>query len=484
MKTNKEKETSKGKKKEVSVKSDRLLELRRDVKKYLSAFKMIDEAYLKSGIDLIKVSEFEEGSLDSFLHYTLSLLRETPNFLEKIDKSKDKEELEILNEGLRQALLIIYLTLGEKIKEDPEKFISTLNEEEINLIKTKFREEIKLGKSGRDITKLIKDIEKSPKGNSTQIYKDLIETQFGGGNDIFLTYNNEKGKEKILEKQKEGKLLNGTTEGLSGGSAYLKVFTLALAIILNEQSQYFQTKENLSGVPKDKIKEYIGEEIDFREDITLKEEIRSYPVVLVNYEYFSKKIKGIQDDSKRVGGKDIVEMRDYIDSLSKKQYLIHQGNTIVGIPFISKKASIYSPKTAKEVGCILELSPQFSKTCKGFTAIRSDTISLLGGGKQKDITMDLLSNLFFHYDKRTESYKVRKESLLERYREVPQYKSRPKRLETHFKEAVQKCKDVKLISRYKEKKNSGGEIISIFTFNKDYMEGTEVTPLTTFEEVK
>lgn len=204
--------------------------------------------------------------------------------------------------------------------------------------------------------------------------------------------------------------------------------------------------------------------------IDLQREPRQFPYILVSYEDLASKMRG---KGKKRGGKDSEYIREYIESLSGKVYLLDKGKDsrgkqiLVGVPFLVRELYIY--REGREVGCLLRLNPQFSKTIRGYTSLRADTIQLIGGGRQKDITMSLLDLLLYvRGTDRGYTWRKNKESLLSQIATSTIYKGRPKRREEDFREAVQKCKDSGLITDYKEEESTWGEKVSVFKFNPYY----------------
>lgn len=314
-------------------------------------------------------------------------------------------------------------------------------------------------------------IAKSKKSSQIQVPKDIWKSQIHSVGDTLSYTEDESKKKHIRDLQKKGKLLAGTLEGLSGGSAQLKVFTIALARTLNEQSKYYKTEEDWSGVPKNLIPAIIGEEVEIekRDSVIIRNEKRPYPYILVSYEDMAKKMS---KTGKISGGKDIEYIKDYIEELSGKEYLLDKGgNHIIGVRFLNKLMTIYTKDRGTEVGCLLQLSPQFSKSMGGYTGLRSDTIQLLGGGKQKDITMDLFDLLIYYRGIPGNVYRVSKKELLSRYESKPTYMSggaiRRTKLEKDFQDSIEKIKGAKVITKYKEEKTPGGEVVSVFTFSKE-----------------
>lgn len=328
----------------------------------------------------------------------------------------------------------------------------------------------------------LQSISKRPHPESIRISKDLIDTQTHSVGDTLEYIQDPKVKADILKKQAEGKLLAGTLEGLSGGGAYLKSFTIALAHTLNEQSKYYKTEEDYSGVPRNLIPDIFGEDVEIQkeaslpvkiqrgEKIEIVQEKRKFPYILVSYEDLASKMRG---KGKKRGGKDSEHIREYIESLSGKVYLLDKGKDsrgkqiLIGVPFLVRELYIY--REGREVGCLLRLNPQFSRTLRGYTSLRADTIQLIGGGRQKDITMSLLDLLLYvRGTDRGYIWRKNKDSLLSQIATSRRYLRQKGEREVDFREAVLKCKDSGLITDYQEEKSSTGETISVFRFNPYY----------------
>lgn len=345
-----------------------------------------------------------------------------------------------------------------------------------------------------------------------KVPKDLMEVQINTktSGDMLLI-GTDKQKEQIKKLQAKGKLLAGTLEGLSGGDAYLKTFIIALAKTLNEQSQYYNADGDWSGVPKDLISERIGKEVEIhREEVTIKGEKRQYPYIVIIYADMAKKMS---KTGKISGGKDVEFIRQYINGYTEiitnektgrtkevnipgiieKEYILDLGNVYGGVPLLKKEMTIYAKGTGKELGCIYSLSPQFSKTIRGYSALRSDTIQLLGGGKQKEITMDLIDMLIFNRGvvqkgRKEGEFGISKDKILKKYENMGLYLKdgyvRKKELERDFQTAIQKAIEAKILlpgkkkdgtlNGYREEKTGG--IISVFTYNPDYLKGEIISP--------
>ena len=423
----------------------------------------------------LKIADLGEDTTEEKLR---ELLQNTP--LEKLRK---------INGDIQDIAELLSLLLGD-ISKAYQIDVDPRTGERI-LIEFKGAIQTPPQKESTNALEELRKIARSPHPDKIQIPKDLMETQVHSVGDTLQYIKDPKVKEGIRKRQEKGELLAGTLEGLSGGGAYLKSFTIALSQTLNEQSKYYKTEEDLSGVPKDLIPDIFGEGVEVqrkdspslpvkvRKDggIELQREPRQFPYILVSYEDLTRKMKG---EGKTIGGRDIDYIRDYISELSGKQYLLSNGKDprtgnliVIGVPFLVKELIIYRGKegqSLKEVGCLLRLSPQFSKSVRKYTLLRSDTIQRIGGGRQKDITMNLLDLLLYvrGTERGEESlWRKDKESLLAQIATSKRYVRQKAEMERDFQEAVQKVKDSLLILEYREERSPSG-LVSVFKFNPNY----------------
>lgn len=442
--------------------------------------------------------------LSSLYSQSLPRINSAIGVLHKWEESLDKEDIPLdrlreLNSTLRDIADTLVGTLSEiqrnyEIREDPKTG-------ERILVEFKGERQTPTQPESTNALEELKKISNSPHPDKIRIPKDLMETQVHSVGDTLQYIKDQKTREEIQRLQDKGQLLAGTLEGLSGGGAYLKSFTIALSQTLNEQSKYYKTEEDLSGVPKDLIPDIFGDGVEVqrkdnpslpvkvRKDggIDLQKESRKFPYILVSYEDLARKMKG---EGKTPGGTDISYIRDYISDLSGKQYLLSNGIDhrtgqvlIIGVPFLVKELTIYKGKEGKgikEVGCLLRLSPQFSKSVRKYTLLRADTIQRIGGGRQRDITMNLLDLLL--YVRGTERgeeavWRKNKEDLLSQIATSKRYIKHKGERERDFQEAVQKVKDSLLILDYREYSTYSG-VVSEFKFNPNYSkkDTEETTP--------
>ena len=437
------------------------------------------------------------------------------------DPDLDLEEARKINTELREFLTKIQ-EVFTPIQDGEGISVEAVPGEEGLRKRAKFTFTSQESPETRDPLKDLEEIRHTSKPGVVRVSKDFTKSLIdSSGKRLDLgTIKDEKTRRTIQRKVEEGKYIAGTLVGLSGGERYFKVFCLALAQILNEQSKYYKTEEDLSGVPKDLITQYAGEGaiIENLKPPTdnLKGGKRSFPIVFLSWEDIAKKMSATGQIS---GGKDIKQVRDYVlggmqkrtdrktgnkkevfvPGLLGREYLVEGKNSIIGVPLMTKIFSLY-PKDSpdKEVGIAVQLSPLFTLASLGYTGIRSDTIRLLGGGNQREITLNLF--IFLAYNrgvppqtgrKKGEFLKKKTDLLRDLSRGLSSYVGRPGLLEKHFQEAVQKCTDAKILlpgktktglRGYREEKNPGGEILSVFVYNPDYLKGEEVNLFSEIED--
>ena len=442
-----------------------------------------------------------------------------------------EEALKVPEEDMRESYMVMldktlklclqltdnYNTLTEEKDKDYKIMIDPVSKERRVL-------QFKSQPSSTSVLKELKTLSKLPSLGQINLPKDLVSSYFTTGVDV-LEVGTEADRKKIDSLKKEGKLLFGSLEGLSGGTAFFKAFSIALAKILNEQSKYYHPEEDkgdhkgghlLSGVPRDRVKEIFGatakleglDKVEKQGSPVIKGEKRDFSFILLSYERLARELSKTGTIS---GGKDIEFIRRYINGgylefekdpktgerkpvkssyipgVSSKKYPISNGGGgFVFVPYVVNEAEIVdSSRKDPEVGCLLRLSPQYARTLRGYTALRGDTIQLIGGGRQKEITMDILSFLVFSRNT-APVLRKRKTEILSQYENRPTYKDpgtgwrRTSKLEAHFREAIQKAISAKILlpdpDGYKEETNSGGETICVFTFNPDYLKGEELPP--------
>lgn len=270
---------------------------------------------------------------------------------------------------------------------------------------------------------------------------------------------------------------DSSEKGLSEKNGFFYSFLITLAVCQAEQSRLYGTEREMIGIRQEYEKEVGGlQPAAILPGKGGKEEQRKYPVILAGFDDIAEKL---MIEGKGKGGRRAKYIEEYIDKqLKNAEYKIWAGydedgeSRILGLSLFTKIGSAYKGK--RRIGYYLLLSPMWSRTGLGFTNFRADTIRLIGGARQKDITMKLLL-LLGNARGIPGEFKKDKQQLLEAIGgSAKTYVGRPGKLESHFKEAVQKAKDAKLIlaDGYREEK-SGGGVTAIFKFNPDYLKEDE-----------
>ena len=441
----------------------------------------------------------------------------SPERLQELLKDTSLEKLRKINSDIQEVAELLSVILGDIGNAYQVEVVPETGER--RLIEFKGQRQAPPQESSNALEEL-KKLSKIPPLGQINISKDLVSSEFTSVGDI-LEIGTEEEKKTIENLQKKGKLLFGTMEGLSGGTAFFKSVSIALAKILNEQSNYYNHPDGqrdklggrlLSGVPMDKIREIFGEsakleKLDSIRTPKVNGEDRPFPFIILSYERLARELS---KTGKITGGKDIESVRlyinggyrefetdpktgqrvpvksSYVPGVTSKKYPISNGKGgFIFVPFVVNEFEIVdTSRKDPEVGCLLRLSPQYAKTLRGYTALRGDTIQRIGGGRQKDITMDLISFLVFSRNTAPVLRKLKGE-ILSKYENRPTYKGRPGKLETHFKEAIQKSIDAKILLPgtdkkgnllgYREELNSGGEYVCVFNYNPEYLKGEEIT---------
>ena len=496
---------------DMETKEDYLLQVRSNIVAIYVTFNAIDKEIKEFELDKSsQKNDKEYKEISRFIEETV-----LPNLREALNTITDKLSLDQIRQKYEWTRITVDQILDILADKEKDK-VPTPGGRKVLL---EFHTQRPESTSLRELKKLLK----APKPGSIIIQRDIVKSQIESVGDI-LEIGSDREKKLIEKLQMEGKLLFGSMEGLSGGDAYFKSFSIALAKILNEQVRYYQTEKDWRGVPEELITKIWGESAEIEKEsgdsvpvakpkeridhLTIQGEDRPFPYVLLSYrrlaEVMSKTgkvsggedIKGIKryinggytefEEDPKTGMKRPVKS-SYVQGLVSKKYPVSTGgNTIIFLPLIVNEGEIVDlTKKDPEVGCILRLSPQYSRGVKlNYVSFRSDTFQLIGGGKQRDITMDLLIflvNARGVKDRTTgqDTLKVNKTELLARYKDKPTYSGRPGKLKNHFKEAVQKAIDAKILLPgedrsgrlygYREEKNTRGEVFSIFVFNPDYL---------------
>lgn len=279
------------------------------------------------------------------------------------------------------------------------------------------------------------------------------------------------------EEQKNYLQVAGLSEGLAGLNAYTKKFLYSLVIILCKQSQQYGDKE-LGGINR-VLRENFDKTMSLADDNKgLPETERregnnpQYPIIAIRYRDIAN-FMGIEVQ----GGRDLRQIQEMIDDLDKRRYYISYKNEkgeerLIGKRILAKWDTLNNPKTRQEEGCILILGDIFAAYVKeSYITFRSDLNKRLGRKKVKDITMNLFSLLLL--GDRKKPYIVGKKRLLSEIGgDRPCYKSRNKKLEEDFKEAIEGVKATGLIKDVKGIPTPGGDDKLRFIYNPEYLEDT------------
>lgn len=483
------------------IDKERLLENTREVtEKVLFLFQKMreeiqgDRDTYESAFKEINLSEYnlpsvEEGNMESIIRQGLEI-EET---LAQMKVTISGEEVDISTKDLiafRNSMMEVvsqFVSMVEEISKRQERETEVQIREGGEGFRTKVELSAQypnMSQSPDSALEELKKISQFAKGTQTQVPKDLIESQIKRPEENILDTIPDNEREKLMKLQSKGKLLFGSVDGLSDGTAYFKAFSLVLSQILNEQSKYYNTEGDWSGVPTETISTLMGGEIQIqkRDPVKIGKDSRPHPYVWVSYEELAKRMSKTGSIS---GGKDIEQVRQYIEEIGDKRYPVRVGTgQFIILPYLVNEGDLIDiNKSNPYVGCILRLSPQFSRSTRGFVGLPSDIIQRLGGGKQKGLTMDLLETLAYNRGIGKE-WKVNKRNLLSKYAETPNYKGRPGKLQKDFMESVVKIINTKLLltgtdkkgnlNGYRESKNPGGEIISHFYFNPDFLQGEDI----------
>lgn len=287
-----------------------------------------------------------------------------------------------------------------------------------------------------------------------------------------------------LSLDKTKGFLSSIVDGIEGGELGSKVI-IALAQTLSEQSKYTSKGTELLGLESDIQTKFPDFNIEEKPIVKMQNggrlnsdgtrETSPTPYIWFELSQITRKALGLSLKEKpRKKDKDEVA-RIIRDLSSKVVYLAcddgsHVGTSICSIDYVhvnSKGSIIY----------ILRLGAVFTKqVMRDNIVLRNDTLFKLRG-KQSTMTMRLFWFLAEQnsYHKATWPIdKIKKYELFERIAILRSYKKNVNRKEKDFAESINKMKSIGLLENsadaYKEVKNEDGDIISIFKFNKSYLD--------------
>lgn len=279
-----------------------------------------------------------------------------------------------------------------------------------------------------------------------------------------------------LKTNKEANLI--PTIGLHEGVLASKVM-IGLSQTLAEQSEIYGTEEDMLGISKELEKR--GKPILQQ---TYNGVVTQFPYILIREYEFTQLVKG----KKKIGGSDVLEVRNMVERLSNVYLLAEYGDRYSG----DKLFTIENPewfKNGKDNSYMIALRTVFVNAIKkNFVTMRKDTLQILSGNTS-DLTMRMFLLLIEQHSYKGTPiypiYMVNKETLLNRIAIRSSYKKNKTRLKKDFDNAIEKMKELKIITNYKEEKGKDGwSIHSIFTLNKNYTKDDHSLESSDKKEVK
>lgn len=289
---------------------------------------------------------------------------------------------------------------------------------------------------------------------------------------------NERAKGHYIELKEKGNLLSTLVEGIDGGELSTKVL-IALIQVLNEQMNLKDSEEvkNTSS----KIAGILGYQLHSTRNVGAvtnyePQDKEGYPLsicpyVVIKISDFTRRVLSIPDTQK-VRGTDKGRVRDTLDDLRIKEVFYKCANghhrSVTLIRATTKDIDL---KTKEEYR-IIELDGVFIKNIqRDFVILPSDILTRLKG-RQSTLTMRLFWFLVEQRSYKKPTYPVERKFKSELYDEVAiidRYKDHPSDKDNDFKKAIEKMKEIRLISDYSEcRDKNSGETTCVFTFRDDF----------------
>lgn len=285
--------------------------------------------------------------------------------------------------------------------------------------------------------------------------------------------------------------------GLSGGTANIitdiietlpstgkagKVI-IALAQTFHEQSDSFK-KEGKDYSKRIETKSGKEKKVDFGSKRGVNETIKryfpkltavespfggTYPYILLDIAEFTKLVNGTRGEAGSASGVDKMEVKDTLQQLAGKEIWTTIGNLRGSSKLLSIEHKLKSEEGQKKEYWLLALRPIFYEAIeRDYIQLRADTLKRLKG-KQKDITMKLFWILVEHRSYNKKSFEKSKRELLAEIATIERYKKNKSILKANFEEAINKMKELELITEYTERDGANGELISVFKYNRNYL---------------
>lgn len=194
----------------------------------------------------------------------------------------------------------------------------------------------------------------------------------------------------------------------------------------------------------------------------------TYPYILLDIAEFTKLVNGTRGEACSASGADKMEVKDTLQQLAEKEVWSTMGNLRGATKLLSIEYKLKSEEGQKKEYWLLALRPIFYEAIeKDYIQLRADTLKRLKG-KQKDITMKLFWMLQEHRSYGIKFEKSKRELLAE-IATIERYKKNKSILKADFEEAINKMKELELITEYTERDGANGELISVFKFNTSYI---------------
>jgi len=321
-----------------------------------------------------------------------------------------------------------------------------------------------------------KDTQKTPSYNMA---RDLVLQQIKPQpqsqmkeRDLFSLLDEEEKKYATMLSERNGESIYDLVDGLDLGVIGSKVL-MALAQILHEQSYKYGDVKTLSGLPEsithkpDKIVTVDGiipknSPIEYYKD-------NHYPRIMFKEWDFARRVIGKPTAS----SKDQKKIRAIIHKLDKHEFWLTKNGINISTKLLTINHKAIDPKTGARV-YLIELYPIFVKDIgTNFVPFRGDTNNL-----NSILKTDMEMKLFLYLaeqntHKKTKGYpevKINRGKLYQRIAKKKSYATNPKRRYEDFKKAIEKMKDIGIITAYDEKPVGDGISYNcIFTLNKKWL---------------
>lgn len=289
---------------------------------------------------------------------------------------------------------------------------------------------------------------------------------------------NVRAKAHAIELNENGNLLSTFVEGIDGGELSTKVL-IALIQVLNEQTnlkspeEVQQTSAKIAGILGYQLHSTrnVGAVTKYEPQDKEGYPLSICPYVVIKISDFTRRVLSIPE-SKKVDSKDRNNVRDVLDDLRIKELFYKCANGHHrSVTLIRAMNKDIDPKTREEYR-ILELDGVFIKNIQhDFLILPSDILTRLKG-RQSKLTMRLFWFLVEQRSYKKPTYPEERKFKSELFNEVAiidRYRDHPSDRDKDFKKAIEKMKEIRLISDYSECGDKDtGETTCVFTFRDDF----------------